>query len=155
QQILPGISGLTGGMRGTPDVAYNADVSNASVYFYFTQLTGTANWFRVGGTSAGAPQWAGLVAIADQGRALGGAATLDGPSQTLYALYKMANTNYSNYFHDITSGSNGSHSALTGYDLVTGLGTPVANQVVAGLVSWQGTGSGGSLAVAQPLAQLG
>jgi hypothetical protein len=154
QQILPGISGLTGGKRGTPDVAYNADTTNA-VYFFFTQLTGTANWFRVGGTSAGAPQWAGLVAIADQGRALAGASTLDGPSQTLYALYQMANTNYANYFHDITSGSNGAHSALTGYDLVTGLGSPIANQVVAGLVSWQGTGTGGSLAVAQPLAQLG
>jgi hypothetical protein len=50
----------------------------------------------------------------------------------------MANTSYSKYFHDITCGSNG-YSAQTGYDLVTGLGSPHADQVVQGLVSYAGS----------------
>jgi hypothetical protein len=79
----------------------------------------------VGGTSAGAPQWAGLIAEADQGRALVGLLPLDGPSQTLPAIYA-----FSSAFHDVTSGSNG-YSAGWGYDLATGLGTPIA-YVLAG-----------------------
>ena len=49
-----------------------------------------------------------------------------GPSQTLSRLYSMPASN----FHDITSGSNGEYSAAAGYDLVTGLGTPVANALI-------------------------
>jgi subtilase family serine protease len=97
----------------------------------------------VGGTSVGAPIWAGIVAIADQGRALSGQSTLDGRSQTLPALYSMSSAN----FHDITTGttSNGSSTlnAGSGYDLVTGRGTPFADLVVAGLVSYSGGGSSG------------
>ena len=48
----------------------------------------------MGGTSLGAPAWAGLIAIADQGRALVGKGSLDGPSQTLPALYAAASTDY-------------------------------------------------------------
>ncbi len=54
-----------------------------------------------------------------------GYGTLDGPSQTLPALYTLPNSD----FHDITSGNispsgNLGYSATTGYDLSTGLGTP-------------------------------
>jgi len=79
---------------------------------------------------------AALVAIADQGRALNGQGSLNGATQTLPALYQLPSTD----FHDITTGSNGAYSATTGYDLVTGLGTPVANQVVSGLVSYGSSG---------------
>jgi hypothetical protein len=82
------------------------------------------------GTSAGAPQWAALIAIADQGRALAGQGSLDGGTQTLPDLYALPGS----AFHDITSGNNGGYSAGPGYDLVTGRGSPVANLVVAGLV---------------------
>jgi hypothetical protein len=85
----------------------------------------------VGGTSAAAPQWAALVALADQGRGLIGFTSLDGPSQLLPALYLLP----PNDFHDITSGSNG-NSATTGYDLATGLGTPRAQLVISGLVAF-------------------
>ena len=98
----------------------------------------------IGGTSVSSPCWASLIAIANQGRALAGASSLDGPSQTLPALYTVS----SNDFHDITSGSNGGFQAGPGYDEVTGLGSPVANLLVPDLVAY---GAATSLVVtAQP-----
>jgi hypothetical protein len=115
---------LSSTKRTVPDVAYDASTSSA-VYVY------DRGWYAVGGTSAGAPQWAALVAIADQGRKLAGAGTLDGYTQTLPALYGLASAD----FHDITSGSNG-YSAGSGYDLVTGRGTPRAQLVIADLAAY-------------------
>jgi hypothetical protein len=109
--------------RTAPDVAYNAGYG---VAVYDSYNDSVNPWWSVGGTSAGAPQWAGLVAIADQGRALRGLAPLDGPNQTLPLLYSFQSLDY----RDITSGNNG-YAAGPGYDLVTGIGTPVANQLVA------------------------
>lgn len=120
--------------RTSPDVAYDAN-PNTGFRVYDSQNGG---WYAVGGTSAGAPQWAGLVAIANQARALSGKAPLDGPTQTLYAVYKAAQSSYSTYYHDETAGSNG-YSAGAKYDLVTGLGSPVANKVVSALVGWSGS----------------
>ena len=111
-------------MRTVPDVAYNA----ASPYAVY-DTSSYSGWVEVYGTSAGAPQWAALVAIADQGRALAGQGSLDGPSQTLPMLYQLPSSD----FHDITSGSNAAYSAGPGYDLVTGLGSPVANRIVPAL----------------------
>jgi hypothetical protein len=90
-----------------------------------------------GGTSLASPMWAGLVAIADQGRNLSDLGSLNGSTQTLPSLYKLPSSD----FHDITSGSNG-YSASTGYDLATGLGSPVANLLVpalAGVTTTTGT----------------
>jgi subtilase family serine protease len=120
--------------RTNPDVAYAA--SNFPICL-------NGGWQTVGGTSCAAPQWAALIAIADQGRALAGKSSLDGFSQTLPALYNLASTAYSTDYHDITSGSSGSNSCGPGYDLVTGIGSPVANALVASLVSYGGTTSGG------------
>jgi subtilase family serine protease len=125
---------LKGSQRGTPDVAYQADPSLGYAYYSSVPVNGQSGWQAIGGTSAGAPQWAALVAIADQGRALQGLGSLDGFSQTLPALYEFASQSYSTYFHDITSGSNGK-PATTGYDLATGLGSPKAANVVKGLVA--------------------
>src|SRR5262245_36276649 len=111
--------------RTSPDIAYDADpATGVSVY---DSMNG--GWLTVGGTSAGAPQWAALMAIADQGRALAGKTPLGSPD-TLSAVYAMPGTN----FHDITSGNNG-YAAAAGYDLVTGRGTPKANLVVNYLVN--------------------
>jgi subtilase family serine protease len=112
------------GMRAVPDVAYDANPSTG-VPVYDTY--GYGGWLEVGGTSAGAPQWAALIAIADQGRALDGLATLDGYSQTLPDLYAAPND-----FTDITSGSNG-YPAGPGFDDVTGLGSPLANKLMSAL----------------------
>ncbi len=82
------------------------------------------------GTSASCPQWAALVAVADQGRAILGKSSLDGLGQTLPALYSIST---SGSFHDIVTGTSTgspSYSAGPGYDLVTGLGSPVAGTLI-------------------------
>lgn len=123
--------------RANPDVAYDASPSTGfAVYDSFATSNGVPGWMQVGGTSAGAPQWAALVAIADQGRALSGLPALNStnPQEVLTTLYQGAG---SAEFHDVTSGgSTGSpaYSAGPGYDYVTGLGSPVANLVVQSLV---------------------
>lgn len=132
------------GLRSTPDVSYDANPNSGFSVYTSVKQSGQSGWFTVGGTSAGAPQWSALVAIADQGRNIAGESNLDGPSQTLPYLYEMSSSS----FHDITSGSNG-YRATSGYDLATGLGSPVANAVVSNLVTpptttTGGTGSGSS-----------
>jgi subtilase family serine protease len=118
--------------RASPDVSYDADPNTGySVYDSYGTTSG-APWVQVGGTSAGAPQWAALVAVADQGRALKGLGTLDGGTQLLPMLYQLPSSD----FHDVTSGSsagNPHYSAGPGYDLVTGLGSPYADRIVAAL----------------------
>jgi len=120
-------------MRTVPDVAYNASWNSPYAVYDTSSYSG---WVEVYGTSAGAPQWAALVAIADQGRALTGQSPLDGPSQTLPMLYQLPGSD----FHDITSGSNGAYTAGPGYDLVTGLGTPVANLIAPALAGFTNPG---------------
>jgi subtilase family serine protease len=113
--------------RTTPDVAYNA--TNYSVYDTWDD----DGWDIGHGTSFGAPQWSALVAIADQGRALQGLPTLDNlPSQ----INAIATTDPA-AFHDITKGTNplDGDSAGPGYDLMTGWGTPKAQDVVADLIN--------------------
>jgi hypothetical protein len=113
------------GHRAGPDVSYDADPASG-FYVY------NGGWAVYGGTSAAAPQWAALIAIADQGRALAGAGSLDGPSQTLPDLYQLSASD----FIDVTSGTsigNPNYTAGPGYDLVTGRGSPVANLIIGGL----------------------
>src|SRR5262249_20752718 len=75
--------------RTSPDVAYDADPSTGfSVYDSFNNGAATP-WSQFGGTSAGAPQWAALVAIANQGRVLAGLTPLDGPGQLLPRIYAL------------------------------------------------------------------
>lgn len=122
-----------GGTRTTPDVSYNAGTGFA-VYDTF----GQSGWISVGGTSAGAPQWAALIAIADQGRAVNGQGSLDGPGQTLPWLYAQSASD----FHDVTAGSNG-YAATQGYDLSSGRGTPYADRLIRDLVGSSSTIVGG------------
>src|SRR5262245_51074363 len=129
-----GVVTQTSTRRASPDVAYDADPATGfPVYDSFNNGPATP-WSQFGGTSAGAPQWAALVAIADQGRVLAGKAALDGPSQLLLMLYGLPAQD----FHDVTVGTSfgqPNFRAGPGYDLVTGRGTPVANLVVADMVA--------------------
>ena len=102
--------------RSVPDVAFDADPNTGVAVCY------NGGWMQVGGTSLSAPCWAGLFT-------LGG---LSGVS----SVYSQAATGilYSNNYHDITAGSNGL-SAGTGYDQVTGLGSPKANNLVPGVAA--------------------
>jgi subtilase family serine protease len=147
QSSLPAGSTPIGPMRGVPDIAYQAS-ARTGVLVYDTAPgdadsglicpTGdpcSAGWYVVGGTSSGSPQWAGLVAIADQiaGHGLG----LLNPK--LYAL--ASGPNYGAYFYDVTTGNNQAnpsipgYPATTGWDPVTGLGTPNAALLLPALAS--------------------
>ena len=115
--------------RAVPDIAMDAD-PNTGVPIYDTYDNSPSTpWATYGGTSLAAPLWAGVIAIANQGRVQYGESTLDGPSGTLPKLYQLPASNY----HDITTGNNG-FAAGTGYDLVTGRGSPIVNQLVNALV---------------------
>ncbi len=118
--------------RSNPDVSYDADPATGFPVYDSYNNSLADPWGQWGGTSDAAPQWAALIAIADQGRALAGKPALSG-SQTLSMIYSLSNSD----FHDITTGSStGSppYSAGRGYDLVTGRGSPIANLVVGDLV---------------------
>jgi hypothetical protein len=117
---------VTAGPRETPDVAYNA--TNYSIYDTWDD----SGWDVSVGTSNGAPQWAALVAIADQGRALQGLPTLDNLPSQINAIA----TSLPGAFHDITKGKNHTdkQSAGPGYDYVTGWGTPIAPNLVTDLI---------------------
>jgi hypothetical protein len=82
------------GLRSTPDVAFDGDPSTGAQVYSTPPGSTKGSWQVVGGTSLGAPAWAGLIAIADQGRALAGKGSLDGPNQTLPALYAAASSDY-------------------------------------------------------------
>jgi hypothetical protein len=111
------------GKRSSPDVAYDAD-PNTGVYVYDT--TGIGGWGKAGGTSVGAPQWAGVLALANQARAVNGLAPL-GQGQVAIAQLPSAD------FHDITTGGNGTFTAQVGLDQVTGRGSPIVSSVVRDL----------------------
>jgi subtilase family serine protease len=121
-------------MRGVPDVSYNAGVNggvltHCSVCNILIGLDPNAlAFFLFGGTSAGSPQWAALAADADQ---LGGH-RIGNINQTLYQI-AQAQKSYAADLHDVTTGNNdvaelggAGYNAGTGWDPVTGLGTPNA-----------------------------
>ena len=125
------------GVRALPDVSM--DSGSIQPYDVFTStLSGSSvsasavGWLGDAGTSASAPIWAGLIVIADQGRVLAGGTPLTGDTQTLPALYSLPSAD----FHDIVNGNNGD-PAGPGYDLASGLGTPVANLLVPDLAAYQ------------------
>lgn len=122
------VNGTSSTHRTVPDVSMDAD-PNTGVYVLDSFAGG---WYQVGGTSLSCPMWAGLVSIANQGRALNGESSLNGLTQTLPTLYNLPSSD----FHDVTTGSNGTYSAGPGYDLTTGLGTPIANLLVPALAGY-------------------
>ncbi len=131
QDGVPGI----GAHRGVPDVAADAGPSGLALIDSYEMTTAT-------GTSAGAPFWAGLIALADQyaGRDLG----LVNP-----AIYRVAQSaNYHAAFHDIVKGDNSmvvagktvqGYEAGLGWDPVTGWGTPIASVLVPLLARYDGS----------------
>lgn len=117
--------------RGVPDIAINGDALNSGVIVVWGGKP-----FRFGGTSAGSPQWAGIVALADQA----GGHRLGDMNKSLYHIGKS--DAYGTAFHDVTAGDNSctvlacggvavqGFPATPGWDAATGLGTPdVANLI--------------------------
>jgi kumamolisin len=111
-------------LRNGPDVSANA---NFTFYTCADQTACQANAY--GGTSFAAPMWAGYIALVNQQLVANGQPTVGFINPTLYA--QNVTSSYAADFHDITSGTSGSYSAVTGYDLVTGWGSPNG----AGLIS--------------------
>jgi subtilase family serine protease len=104
-------------LRNGPDVSANA---NFTFYTCADQEACLANEY--GGTSFATPMWAGYIALVNQQLALNGDSTIGFINPTIYA--QNITSAYATDFHDITSGTSGSYSAVTGYDLVTGWGSP-------------------------------
>jgi hypothetical protein len=123
-------AGVAGGGRTTPDVAFDASPATG------VAVEDGGSWLVMGGTSVGAPGWAALVAIANAQRVSSGGATLDGPSQTLPAIYGLPASD----FHQVG----------------VGRGSPVANLLVPDLAASGGGGEapaprGDALATAEPV----
>jgi subtilase family serine protease len=147
QDTLPAGSTPIGAMRGVPDIALQASSTTGDLVYLSLPPDGngglncggapcSTGWYDIGGTSLATPQWAGLTAIADQ---LNGG----GLGQLNPLLYKLASNPaaYASDFFDVTVGSNAAFSgipgypATTGWDPVTGLGTPNAASLVPALVA--------------------
>jgi hypothetical protein len=118
------------GFRTEPDVSYDANSTDPGFALYDTldAPAGSNGWLTIGGTGIGAPQWAALIAIADQGRALHHESALSDLPAAIYSIPRSD-------FRDIVTGSSTAHPATPGYDLATGLGSPYAQRVVESLVS--------------------
>jgi hypothetical protein len=133
----------------TPDVSLVADPATGAWVSEPYNLNPTNPFEVVGGTSLSAPAWAGLFALINQGRVAADESTLNSvtPTDAQQALYMLPQSAY----NVISSGNNG-YSAAAGYNLVTGLGTPVANVLVPDLIAYQGPGttySGATVAAMQ------
>jgi subtilase family serine protease len=147
QDSLPaGSTPIPSSTRGVPDIGLQASSGTGALVYISLPPDGSSGlicsgvpcstgWFDIGGTSLSCPQWAGLVAIADQIN--GGGLGLINP-----ALYKLgaSPTRYANDFFDVTTGNNTANStvpgypATTGWDPITGLGTPNAANLMPDLV---------------------
>jgi len=132
-QQLPGVinsknRGSTS-LRNGPDVAGE---SNFDFYVCYDQSGCGGGW---GGTSFAAPMWAGFMALVNQQAVGNGNPTLGFINPAVYQL--GVGSGYSTAFHDITSGNNG-YPAVTGYDLVTGWGSPIGGGLIFALTGAAG-----------------
>ena len=114
-------------LRNGPDVSANA---NFTFYVCADQTTCTANDY--GGTSFAAPMWAGYIALVNQQLKANGFSDIGFINPYLYSF--GVSSSHATDFHDITSGKSGSFSAVTGYDLVTGWGSPNGQGLINALV---------------------
>ncbi len=142
QQPLGTVTGSTGtpcgnangDCREIPDVSADADPSTGYVIYDSVNSLG---WTAIGGTSGAAPLWAGVLAVA---------ASADGNTTGYGALnpilYQLAQGSPGTYLNDVTTGNNdynatngGQFGATNGYDMATGLGTPVTSAIATGLTA--------------------
>jgi subtilase family serine protease len=146
QNTLPAGSTPIGAMRGVPDIGLQASAGTGALVYVSLPPDGqsglicgsapcSTGWYDIGGTSLSCPQWAGLVAIADQIN--GGGLGLINPA--LYAIGANP-ARYAADFYDVTTGNNTAdpsvpgYPATTGWDPITGLGTPNAANLLPDLV---------------------
>jgi hypothetical protein len=132
-QHLPGVVNATNqgstSLRNIPDVSAEADCDN------WWCAGGTCQG-GIGGTSLSTPRWAGFLALVNEQAANNNAPSAGFLNPTVYGV--GTSSNYDSDFHDITSGSNNNglgqqYFAVTGYDLVTGWGSPNGQPIIDAL----------------------
>ncbi len=135
--------------RTIPDVAFDADPNTGvNVYDSYNNVDGSGPWVQIGGTSLSCPCWASLIAIADQGRAPRRQGKLDGAKADAAGTVQTAGLGLPRHHFRETMDS----LAGPGYDLVTGIGSPLACMLVPALLSAQPTGTQiGGLTMYYPL----
>ncbi|WP_237554668.1 MULTISPECIES: protease pro-enzyme activation domain-containing protein [unclassified Streptomyces] len=139
----------SGTMRSVPDVSSNADYPGSPFAVYTT-----GGWTVVGGTSAAAPLWSGFSALYNQKAQAAGKAHLGEANPALYRI--ASGSGYAAAFHDITAGSNQDYSTATGYDPVTGVGSPIADGLTTALLGGTtGGGGGNTVTVTNPGSKTG
>lgn len=136
-----------GKQRGEPDVSYNAAALDGGVLTYLNVPGEPVSFYLVGGTSAGSPQWAAMLAIAGQKAGY----DLGFINKAAYHI-GQAQSHYSASFFDVTIGNNSffiapgvtvpGFNAGPGWDATTGLGSPVADQLVNYLIQFVSPGDG-------------
>ena len=156
-QTGPGVkNSYSNGMRETPDVSLDADPATGYPVYCTAGSScsggggfggGASGWITVGGTSAAAPMWAAMVALANEQAAKQGKGVLGFLNP---ALYKIASgSHYGSDFHDITPPSNsslpsnndetgfngGAYPVTQAYDIATGGGSFNASKLAEDLVA--------------------
>ncbi len=147
-QQAPGVANAySTGFREVPDVSLNADPQTG--YDVFCKVGGCANkgWMIFGGTSAAAPAWAAMIALANQASLKANAFMVGFLNPSLYDIaHGATGTSYNAAFHDIVPvsgyvnnndyvGSSGTYPDGSAYDLATGLGTYDAYHLSQNLVT--------------------
>jgi hypothetical protein len=122
-------NGASSTLRNVPDVAMEADFDN----YDCNMGTCSGDW---AGTSFAAPRWAGFMALVNQQAVANGDTSVGFMNPWLYLT--GASADYGSEFHDIDAGENGYESgyefhAVTGYDLVTGWGSPAGQNLIDSL----------------------
>jgi hypothetical protein len=143
-------------MRTNPDVSLVADPQTGVDVYQTYGNSVTQPWEVIGGTSDASPQWAGLIAITDQGRALAGEGPLNN-TILMPELYSLPTTTTGPAatadFHDILTGTSlgtPNYTAGKGYDLVTGIGTPIVNNLIPTLVGSAVVSTASSFSISAP-----
>jgi Subtilase family len=128
------------GRRSIPDVAFEADPNTGITVFTTTPSTGRASWSVFGGTSVGAPYWAGIMAVVDEGYALAHiVGSLDGATQALPILYSRP-ANVFNVVNPVTYTAGAGRHRVTVTTLpltTTGLGSPNGSFFITLMLGYQ------------------
>jgi xanthomonalisin len=124
---LPFINAQNMGSRRLRNVP---DIAAAASSFYLCDSGGCSG--GSGGTSFASPIWAGFIALANQEAAMRGLPRVGFLNPLVYGMGLDAG--YPQTFHDVASGKSGKYTAVTGYDLVTGLGSPQGSSFIEALL---------------------
>lgn len=117
-----GVAGVLPGARNVPDLAWDGDLNTGPNVIF------NGESYFAGGTSVGAPSWAGILALVEQSRKAGGKGLLKNAQTAIYGLRGK------NPLYTIVSGCNGYYCAgAAAYNNVTGLGTPDVSRLVTAL----------------------